>query len=111
MVLLQSLDSKCTDLHDHIYALISLDSRASEAIVPDYTKSLLDLFVEVTSFFETQDIRSGRSTHIATAFLLSKKLGLYNCAEATTAPQRLAYHTASDMGGLQDEGDHHTWRE
>lgn len=110
MVLLQSLDSKCTDLHDHIYALISLDSKASEAIVPDYTKSLLDLFVEVTSFFETQDIGE-RRTHIAAAFLLSKKLGLYECAEATKARRRLENHTASDMGGLQDEGDHHPSRE
>lgn len=109
-VLHQSLDSKCTDPHDHIYALISLDKKASEAIVPDYTKSLLDLFVEVTSFFGTQNIRE-RSAHIVTARRLSKKLGLYECSEATKALRRLEKHTASDMGGFQDEGDHHTCQE
>jgi hypothetical protein len=110
VVLLLSLDSKCTDLHDHIYALISLDSKASEAIVPDYSKSLLELFVEVTSFFETQDI-GDRKTHIVTARMLSKKLGLYECAEATKARRRLENYIASDMGSLQDEGDHSPCRE
>ena len=44
--------SQCSDLHDHVYALLSLDAEAFKTIVPDYRKPLPDLFDEVIGIIE-----------------------------------------------------------
>lgn len=42
-------DSKCVDFHDHVYALLGFHRSTSVQIVPDYSKSELQLFLEVTT--------------------------------------------------------------
>lgn len=44
--------SQCSDIRDHIYGLLSLNAWASENIVPDYGKSALELFVDVSQHFK-----------------------------------------------------------
>jgi hypothetical protein len=50
-LLVRSKRSKCTALHDGVYALLSLSGVLSANIVPDYTKSILQIFLEVTAIF------------------------------------------------------------
>ena len=52
-------EAKCTDVRDHIYALLSLDGPASEKIIPDYTKSATQLFLDVAVYFRTAYDKQG----------------------------------------------------
>ena len=52
-------EAKCTDVRDHIYALLSLDGPASEKIIPDYTKSATQLFLDVAVYFRSAYDKEG----------------------------------------------------
>jgi hypothetical protein len=105
--LILSLDSHCTQLHDHVYALISVSDNAPGKIVPDYSKSLLQLFLEVTSFLQSEgDSFVGHRYSAEIGRTLQEKLGLHECEEATQALRRLEFHDQSGMGDLQDRGNY-----
>jgi hypothetical protein len=88
-----------------VYALISVSDNASGKIVPDYSKSLLQLFLEVTSFLRSENSFIGHRYSAEIGSILQKRLGLQECEEATNALRRLKFHEESDMGHLQDKGD------
>jgi hypothetical protein len=46
-------ESQCQDPYDHVFALLSLNESARQNITPDYTISVLQLFLEVTAQFRT----------------------------------------------------------
>jgi hypothetical protein len=51
-LIIASRHSRCSDIHDHVYALLPLNPWASKEIVPDYEKSNLDLFLEMCQHFK-----------------------------------------------------------
>lgn len=56
----------CSVKHDYVYALLSLDDSAQQHITPDYQKSAVDLFKEVTTFLVSQELgnASGQGSNI-----------------------------------------------
>jgi hypothetical protein len=88
-----------------VYALISVSDNASEEIVPDYSKSLPQLFVDVTSFLQSNDSYVGHRYSAETGRILQEKLGLRECEQATQALRKLGIHDESDMSNWQDRGD------
>ena len=72
-------EAKCTDVRDHIYALLSLSGPASENIMPDYTKSAMQLFLDVTVYFRLacdKERRVGRAFYYLPLKTISQILGL-----------------------------------
>lgn len=51
----------CSDPHDYVYALLSLDKYAQRHIFPDYEKSTADLFEKVAKCFLLQELRNNVS--------------------------------------------------
>ena len=72
-------EAKCTDVRDHIYALLSLNGPASENIMPDYTKSATQLFLDVTMYFRSaydKEEPRGRFLYHHTVRAMPQMLGL-----------------------------------
>ncbi|KAJ4403439.1 hypothetical protein N0V91_006491 [Didymella pomorum] len=76
-------DSKCTDPRDFVYALLSLSAFLSAEIVSDYTKPVLQLFLNVTDMFKVAEIESWEWENIFDAVnALREGLQLdHECAE------------------------------
>lgn len=79
--------SQCSDLHDHVYALLSLDGEAFRTIVPDYRKPLPDLFDEVVGIIAANTLQyHGMEAHVFYQTVVSglrTRLKLNDCTEVT----------------------------
>jgi hypothetical protein len=91
---------QCADPHDHVYAVLSLDSEASAEIVPDYSKPLLMVLLEVISYFEKRLKALGPinyQIYESVADVLQQRLGLGNHREATQACERLKANRTNNV--------------
>lgn len=88
----------CTDPHDYVYALLSLDSATHSEIVPDYRKPLLQLFLEVVLFIDRESGTTPEALDlmISGLIMMQERLGLSDNAEATQVRLRLTDHLVSD---------------
>ena len=89
--------ARCSDPHDHVYALLSLHGVARSEIVPDYRKHLLQLFLDVLSFLDRESEVDFKTITIMTRALtmLQERLRLNDCAEASQARLKLIYRLGS----------------
>jgi hypothetical protein len=94
----QGAKANYTDLHDQVYALLSLNSIARSEIKPDYRKPLLQLFLEVILFLDGESETDPESISFMTqaTVMMQKRLSLHDCAEATQARLRLKAYLESD---------------
>jgi hypothetical protein len=80
--------------------VLSLDSEASAEIVPDYSKPLLMVLLEVISYFEKRLKALGPinyQIYESVADVLQQRLGLGNHREATQACERLKANRTNNM--------------